>query len=1375
MAAIALGVVGTAIGSSIGGVILGVSAATIGGMIGASVGSVVDSWIIGAMAGGETQRIEGSRLDAARLTGSAEGAVIPQVFGRMRLGGNVIWATDFREEIVTDRQRVGGGKGGGRKTTVETTTYLYYASFAVALCEGPITGIGRIWADGMPMDLEGVTLRWYSGDESQEPDPFIKAKTGPEAPAYRGTAYVVFEELLLEKFGNRIPQLTFEVFRALDEPDTAEGAVKAVTIIPGSGEFVYATSKVSRHFGGGETAAENINVSATTSDFREALDRLQAAVPGIESVSLVVAWFGSDLRAGNCQVRPGVEIASKTTTPISWEVGGISRGQAYLVSRIDGRPAYGGTPADMAVVQAIQECKARGLRVTFYPFVMMDIPEGNSLPNPYSDNAASVGQPGHPWRGRITCSPAAGYAGTVDKTPTAAAQVAAFFGNAGVNDFKADITVDLIQGATNFFVGMSDVLQGGGEKAFFDFITDLITGSGAVEGWSLLRTSIKFLGDANDWGYRRMVLHYAFLCASAGGVDSFIIGSELRGLTQVRSGAGTYPAVTQLISLAGDVRQVLGDDVKISYAADWSEYFGHQPGDGSGDVYFHLDPLWASPNIDFVGIDNYMPLSDWRDGFEHADAQEFESIYERGYLQANIEGGEGFDWYYASSGDRAAQNRTPITDGGAGKPWVFRYKDFRAWWSNQHFNRPGGIESATPTEWVPESKPIRFTEFGCPAVDRGTNQPNVFFDPKSAESFVPYFSRGWRDDAIQRAYIEAVLLYWRDSANNPASSVYSGRMIDVDECAVWTWDARPYPWFPSLEDVWSDGENWRLGHWLTGRLGAVSLPALVRYLCGRAGLAPEFIDVSQLWGSIEGYMIGALESPRASISMLGQHFGFDAVESEGRIVFRMRGRAPVASLTLDELVPPEGGNGDVIEFVREQETELPQALKWTVARSDEEYDAATVEARRITVEAARVNAVSFPVAVPPEEAERRARRALQETWVSREGATFRLPPSRIALDPADVVTLEHDGRTYDLRLLTTNDGLDRAITAVRQDRDVYDMPPGEERSAVVARSILFGQAQAVGLDLPLLSEDQTPHHPLLAAYARPWPGTMAVYRSLTIDGGFELVTHFETPARFAVTVEDFHAGPTSRFDMGNALVIDLQSGTLESVTDLLLFDGANALAVETAPNVWEIVQAGKADLIAPGRYRLTRLLRGRRGTESAIAATVEAGARVVVLDGNLAPVAVALGDLDRTWHWLVGPAGLPHSDEAYVGAELTPRGRGLRPFSVCHVEQPYLRGRTPGDLTIRWKRRSRELAADSWALAEVPLGEDFEAYEVDILDGDAVVRTLMATTTSVVYSSADQTADWGAPLGPGQTLTIRIAQMSALIGRGEEREFTLQF
>ena len=66
-----------------------------------------------------------------------------------------------------------------------------------------------------------------------------------------------------------------------------------------------------------------------------------------------------------------------------------------------------------------------------------------------------------------------------------------------------------------------------------------------------------------------------------------------------------------------------------------------------------------------MGIDNYLPLSDWRDGAEHLDFSNDgpTSIYDLDYLKANIDGGEYFDWYYASEADRDAQDRTAIADG----------------------------------------------------------------------------------------------------------------------------------------------------------------------------------------------------------------------------------------------------------------------------------------------------------------------------------------------------------------------------------------------------------------------------------------------------------------------------------------------------------------------------------------------------------------------------------------------------------------------------------------------------------------------------------------------------------------------------------------
>ena len=121
---------------------------------------------------------------------------------------------------------------------------------------------------------------------------------------------------------------------------------------------------------------------------------------------------------------------------------------------------------------------------------------------------------------------------------------------------------------------------------------------------------------------------------------------------------------------------------------------------------------------------------------------------------------------------------------------------------------------------------------------------------------------------------------------------------------------------------------------------------------------------------------------------------------------------------------------------------------------------------------------------------------------------------------------------------------------------------------------------------------------------------------------------------------------------------------------------------------------------------------------------VPTGARVVVLDTAVATLPISEADLGLPWNWRIGPASRPVSDETFVATSFTPGGAGLRPFSVGHVEQPWRIARSPGDLTIRWTRRSRSLAADTWGAGDVPLAEDNESYEVEIRDGGTLKRTL---------------------------------------------------
>ena len=389
-------------------------------------------------------------------------------------------------------------------------------------------------------------------------------------------------------------------------------------------------------------------------------------------------------------------------------------------------------------------------------------------------------------------------------------------------------------------------------------------GAAAPGHFAVAGEAVTYSGPADDWGFRRFILHLAHLAKAAGGVDAFLIGTEMVGLTTATDAAGAYPFVDVLAQLAADVAGVL-PEAALSYAADWSEYHSHRVG---GEVFFHLDPLWASPHVDFVAIDNYFPLADWRDGVAHADYDVeagHVSQYSLAYLKSNVEGGEYWDYFYASPEDRAAQVRTPIADLAHGETWVFRQKAVRDWHGHAHHNRPGGVRDASATAWVPGSKPVWFTELGAPAVDKAANQPNVFPSALSSEGAFPHFSAGTRDDFAARQYVRAALEWW---AENGAG------VVDPADVLVWSWDARPWPEFPGQAAIWADAADWSLGHWWNGRAGAAVVAEAARRRLSIHGFPLADADLAEAWGQVDGYATGEALGFRAWLQPLDWSCGW---------------------------------------------------------------------------------------------------------------------------------------------------------------------------------------------------------------------------------------------------------------------------------------------------------------------------------------------------------------------------------------------------------------------------------------------------------------------------------------------------------------------
>ncbi len=1481
MATILLSAAGAAIGGMASGTVLGLTGAVIGRAVGATLGRVIDQRLLGS----GSESVERGRIDRFRLTQVGEGAPVAQLFGRMRLGGQVIWATRFVERTSTTTTGGGGGKGAPPQPTTTTHTYSYSVSLAVALCEGEVRRVGRVWADGVELDRTTVSMRVYRGTADQMPDPLLEAVEGAgQVPAYRGIAYVVFEDLDLTPFGNRVPQFAFEVMRAA-RPErevlpAAADLVRSVALMPGTGEYALAMRPVTARFGLGQVRALNTSSASGGTDAAIALGQMRDSLPNLKSVSLIYSWFGDDLRAGHCRVRPKVEDRRHDGAEMPWTAGGITRAAAEELARLKGRPVYGGTPADGSVIEAIRAIREGGQEVMVYPFLLMEILEGNGLPDPYGgDEQAAL-----PWRGRITGALAPDQAGSPDGTQANALAVDAFFGTVTAGDFTV------------------------------------------VPG------RVTYRGPA-EWSYTRFILHAAALAAAAGGVDAFCIGSEMRGLTQMRDASG-FPAVARLRALAADVRGLL-PDAKLSYAADWSEYFGYQPQDGSGDVYFHLDPLWADDEIDFIGIDNYMPLSDWRAGLDHADAG-WGVIHNPDYLRSNIEGGEGFDWYYPTEEARAAQRREPIVpgvpgwhvsepletaapgatgafatdptirqltavfhgmvrlpvtpvdaalweiggsgtgswlgvrdggatlrlragDGGAAKTgsdavtavldlpvselpfdgrmhevmwelrpaapgrvrlWIdgrlrgqaettgggpleggswsggdqggwlrsagsvvlgeplaawpetdagrltraaqifepsgegdnflYRYKDIRGWWSSPHVERRGGMPVQVTSPWVPRSKPIRFTEIGCAAIDKGTNEPNKFYDPKSSESAVPRHSNGRRDDLIQAQYLRAMMSYWDAPGRNPVSELYGGPMLEMDHAHVWAWDARPWPAFPNDRERWSDGANWRLGHWITGRIDAVPLDHVVAHLCERAGVFDY--DVSALYGLVRGHLSGETESARARLQALMVAYGFQAVERDGQLVFLPLPDRPSAVIEPAETAVNEDGHGGLSE-TRAAEAEAAGRVRLGFVAAEAGYEDRVAEAVFPGDGTDGVAASDVPLALTGPEGQAVAERWLSEARVARDQLRFSLPPSRRALGAGAMVALG-DGSTW--RIDRVEDRGTRAVEAVRVEPSVFEPSEEVEELAPASGFVAPVPVSPVFLDLPLLTGAEVEHAPHLAVTATPWPGSVAVYAAPGSDG-FVLNRLMERRAVMGTLETPLGAAMPGAWDRSGPLRVRIAAGQLAAAEAEAVLNGANAAAIGTGGDGdWEVIQFAGATLVGDGLWEIGLRLRGQLGTDGVMPEVWPEGSLFVLLDGAPGQIELPASARGLARHYRVGPARRSVDDPSFVEKVLAFQGVGLRPYAPAHLRAAAV----GGDLGLSWVRRTR-IDGDSWEGIEVPLGEALESYLLRIRDAGGVVREEVLSAPAFTYTAAMRSAD-----APETPFTIEVAQVSDRFGAG---------
>jgi hypothetical protein len=640
-------------------------------------------------------------------------------------------------------------------------------------------------------------------------------------------------------------------------------------------------------------------------------------------------------------------------------------------------------------------------------------------------------------------------------------------------------------------------------------------------------------------------------------------------------------------------------------------------------------------------------------------------------MQNQITTGEGYDWYYASLGDRKQRKRSEISDGLAGKPWVFRYKDIQGWWENAHYNRVNGAELSTPTAWVPKAKPIWFTELGCAAVERAGNQPNVFPDPKSSENALPYFSSGMRSDAMQRRFLSAHLGYWQ-GANAPAG------MVDADHIFVWTWDSRPYPAFPYDTDLFADGSNWRTGHWLNGRLGAGTVAEVIAAILDDCGFTDY--DVSAVSGDLSGYVQGDISSARSLIEPLTETYLIDVLEDGAVLRFRSRNAASLVATSANVLVDTE--DDPLWTETRGDSTDYAGQVVLTVYDPGNDFQEVSARSRHVVGSSAKLLSTSLPGVLEEAQGVALVEARLRDHRISRRSLTFALSPTDLAVQPGDVMVLQ-DGPSgrFLITKIEESDGLSMELREMAAPVSVAVTVAATAKVQSSRASDAFAPLVRL-MDLPRYRDGEVGTFARVAAYAKPW--RKIVLSSSAENENYATRAVLEGPATVGSLNAALAAGVSGRFDRANTLDITLSNGSLSSASKLAVLNGDNLLALKASNDVWEVIGFLNAQEVSSGRWQVSGLLRGLYGTEDAMNAGALSGAEVVVLNNAVSSLDLATSEIGLTLNWIAEAAGTSFAASgplSFAGGV-----RAETPLSPVHLRAARA---DSGDVTITWVRRGR--------------------------------------------------------------------------------------
>ncbi|WP_353288612.1 glycoside hydrolase TIM-barrel-like domain-containing protein [Wolbachia endosymbiont (group A) of Pogonocherus hispidulus] len=609
-------------------------------------------------------------------------------------------------------------------------------------------------------------------------------------------------------------------------------------------------------------------------------------------------------------------------------------------------------------------------------------------------------------------------------------------------------------------------------------------------------------------------------------MEGFIIGSEFVELTKIRDEKGNYPAVAELVKLAKRIKLDLGKEVTVTYAADWSEYHSY-------DGWYNMDELWSSQYIDVVGIDAYFPLTD---GPEPPFGYSAEDV------MGGWSSGVGYDYFYDYS--KSEPEKVKYNDS------RYAWKNIEKWWSETHIN-PGGSK----TKWQPKMKKIWFTEYGFPSMNGCTNEPNVFVDKGSIESKYPRYSNGEVSFLSQKIAIEGTLKKWQSSEM-------------VEKMFLWAWDARPFPYFPNLCDMWADCHNWQTGHWIQGKLSQLNISDVLLDLLQKTGLKSNQFDTGGVKGLLSGYVINDQQPVRSIIKMLQSCYFFDVVEQGSKLKFVQKGRGVTTVMPIGETVFSNNSklvnisqldlNNKVNVVYFNRNFGYPIDVKY--AELPKQGTAATVE---------------IPLIMEEGEAQNIAEVLLYSSWQERNIYNFKLPIKYAWLVPSDVITILDGEKKHTVRIIKTKfESMSIQVIGVGYDHSIYKLSFPSTRSLMLKEYPPSHISKTIieMIDLPYVKGNSASF--TLINEEKNWKGA-TLFISYN-DKDYKPIASTNKQSTYGYVMESTDEG----------LVIVLRFGKL-----LGIIDSNSALIGK------EIVKFQSTKLIDKNKYKLSNLIRGQEGTK----------------------------------------------------------------------------------------------------------------------------------------------------------------------------------